>query len=85
MQLVTCMCHINLSENDDIPIINKTGRILFKTQRSFSVPTAKETKSTEETEPKVSLIHNYTESSTSKIYRLHVLKKRILYPITKIF
>ncbi|XP_031834542.1 neurofibromin 1 isoform X3 [Nomia melanderi] len=31
---------------------HQTGRILFKTQRSFSVPTAKETKSTEETEPK---------------------------------
>ncbi|XP_043264316.1 neurofibromin isoform X1 [Colletes gigas] len=31
---------------------HQTGRILFKTQRSFSVPTAKETKSTEEAEPK---------------------------------
>lgn len=49
---------INLSlKNDGICVINKTGRILFKTQRSFSVPTAKETKSTEETEPKVFCIH----------------------------
>lgn len=31
---------------------HQTGRILFKTQRSFSVPTAKETKSNEEAEPK---------------------------------
>lgn len=31
---------------------HQTGRILFKTQRSFSVPTAKETKSSEEPEPK---------------------------------
>ncbi|XP_076386906.1 neurofibromin 1 isoform X1 [Megachile rotundata] len=31
---------------------HQTGRILFKTQRSFSVPTTKETKPTEETESK---------------------------------
>ena len=51
------MLHCNLTKNDDVFVINKTGRILFKTQRSFSVPTAKETKSNEEAEPKVFFIH----------------------------
>lgn len=60
--IVTCPLYIsrsiNLYNNDDVYVINKTGRILFKTQRSFSVPTAKEAKSNEEVEPKVLFTHH---------------------------
>ncbi|KAK1137430.1 hypothetical protein K0M31_001940 [Melipona bicolor] len=58
---------------------HQTGRILFKTQRSFSVPTAKETKSNEEAEPKniLSLIM-ILRTPKSLSWKLMALAKPIL-------
>lgn len=45
---------------------NQTGRILFKTQRSFSVPSTKEAKPNDELEPKVAIDYNRIVNSTKQ-------------------